>query len=79
MIPQQQQQQQQALKRQLQFSSIKPVCGDYHRFSNDPVHGSFQEPPGIVVKTPVSFLTVWHKMNGFMYNVLLVFGCFVYV
>ncbi|KAM3398828.1 transcription factor E2FB isoform X1 [Capsicum galapagoense] len=52
MIPQQQQQQQQALKRQLQFSSIKPVCGDYHRFSNDPVHGSLQEPPGIVVMTP---------------------------
>ncbi|KAK4358549.1 hypothetical protein RND71_020778 [Anisodus tanguticus] len=44
------QQQQQSLKRQLQFSSItKPAFGDYHRFSTDPV----QEPPGIVVKTPV--------------------------
>lgn len=55
MKPQQQQQQQQSLKRQLQFSSIKPVFGDYHRFSTEPVDCSTQEPPGIVVKTPVSF------------------------
>nr|XP_009606865.1 transcription factor E2FB-like [Nicotiana tomentosiformis] len=49
----QQQQQQPSLKRQLQFSSIKPAFGDYHRFSTDPVHCSSQEPPaGIVVKTP---------------------------
>ncbi|TMW85160.1 hypothetical protein EJD97_023650 [Solanum chilense] len=52
MKPQQQQQQQQSLKRQLQFSSIKPVFGDYHRFSTEPVDCSTQEPPGIVVKTP---------------------------
>ncbi|CAN4119173.1 unnamed protein product [Withania somnifera] len=53
MLPQQQQQQHhQSLKRQLQFSSTKPAFGDYHRFSNDPVHFSSQDPPGIVVKTP---------------------------
>ncbi|KAL3530336.1 hypothetical protein ACH5RR_009658 [Cinchona calisaya] len=46
----QQQQRQQALKLQLQLSSLKPPFGDYHHFSTDPHRP--REPEAVIVKSP---------------------------